>query len=42
VKDRIEREIVALDVEKIDLNMLNKVLRFARMVDGQIIINTKT
>jgi len=23
-------------------NMLNKVLRFARMVDGQIIINTKT
>jgi len=24
------------------MNMLNKVLRFARMVDGQIIINTKT
>ena len=23
-------------------NMINKVLRFARMVDGQIIINTKT
>jgi len=29
-------------LSKDDMNMLNKVLRFARMVDGQIIINTKT